>query len=196
MIVDTELETWQQAWRALPVPPLTELKKKIRRQNRRTIAAAIVLVACLAFSTVMAARTRGSFIFGFAVGVWLVTVLVGSYTWWVRRGSWKPAAQTTFAYVELCHNRAIAKAKTVRFSFYFLLAATLLFAAYGTWHWQAFVMRDVMIFAAMVLELFFFALYGRRLRQKIEESRTLLDQIKMDQGKTDPMMEEADVHNR
>lgn len=187
--LDLELKTWRQEWREQPAP-LPELRKKIRRQNLRTLAAAIVLVACLAFSTVVAARTRGSFMFGFAVGLWFVTVFVGSYAWWVRRGAWKPAAQTTFAYVELCYNRAVAKAKTVRFSFYFLLTTTLLFAAYGSWHWQALVLRDVVIVTALVLELLFFAYYGQRLRQKVEESRKLLDQIEMDQKR-----EDADVRN-
>lgn len=192
MTIDAELETWRREWRDR-AEPLPELKKKIKRQNLQTIAAGIVLAACLVFSTVEALRSHSSFMSGFAIGLWFATVFAGGYAWWVRRGAWRPSAQTTLAYVELSHQRAVAKVRTLRFSFYLLLATTLLFAVFGAWNWKAFAARDAVILAALALELIFFAYYGRRKKREVAETRKLLEQIREDQTKEDPISKVADV---
>ena len=106
---DTELEIWQREWQE-QTEPLPDLKKKIRRQNLKTVAAIFAVCVCLAISTAAALRTRSSFMAGMAVGIAFAGVFLGGYAWWVRRGAWKPTAQTTLAYAELSHRRAVAKA--------------------------------------------------------------------------------------
>ncbi len=173
---DTELEIWQREWQE-HTEPLPDLKKKIRRQNLRTVAAIFAVCVCLAISTAEALRTRSSFMAGMAAGIAFAGVFLGGYAWWVRRGAWKPTAQTTLAYAELCHRRAVAKARTARFSFYFLLVATLLLAALVGWNWTRFHARDGLILAALLTELFVLKHLERRKHREIEETRKLIDDI-------------------
>jgi hypothetical protein len=177
MTTDTELENWQREWR-VATEPLPELKRKIRRQNQRTGAAIIASCACLAFSAVAAWRTHSSFLAGLAVGIGFAGVLLGGYGWWVRRGAWKPAAQTTLAYAELSYKRAVAKARTLRFSFYVLLSAAVLFAAFVSWNWDHFHIRDGVIIAAMVAEAFVLRRYEQRKQREIGEASKLVNDLK------------------
>jgi hypothetical protein len=132
----------------------------------------------MALSAVAAWRYRTSFISGFAAGLWFASISAGSYAWWVRRGAWKPAAQTTLAYAELSYKRAIANARTKRFLFYFLLATMLGIAAFATWHWKPLSARDVAIVAALVAELFYLGHCWRRARQSVETTKELFDRLK------------------
>lgn len=176
MTTDTELETWRREWRD-QTEPLPELKRKIRRQNLRTAAAVGAICGCLALSTIEALRIRSAFIAGLAVGIGFASLVLGAYAWWVRRGAWKPTAQTTLAYAELSYRRAVAKSRTLRFSFYFLLAATFLLTAFAAWNWKHFAVRDGLIIAAMGIEAFFLRHYGRRKQREIEETKKLIDDM-------------------
>ncbi len=176
-IKDTELESWQREWRDQP-EPLPGLKKKIRRQNRQMIAGAVTISLCMAVSAAAALRYRSSFISGFAAGLWFAGLFAGGYAWWVRRGAWKPAAQTTLAYAELSYKRAIANARTKRFLFYFLLTTILAFASFLIWHWKPLSIRDMAIVAALVAELFYLGYLWRRARQSVETTKELLDHLK------------------
>ena len=177
MTIDTELETWRQEWRG-DTEPLPDLKRKIRRQNVRMILAAAAMVVCLAVSTSEAVRTRGSFMEGLATGIWLTALIAGSYAWWVRRGAWEPAAQTTLGYLELSYKRSVANARTLRFSFYFLLATIVLFAASSVWNWREFRPLAAVVLAALVAELFFLGYKRRRSEREIEKARKLIEQTR------------------
>jgi hypothetical protein len=174
---DTELDIWRQEWRD-QTEPLPDLKKKIRRQNLQTVAAIVAVCACLAVSTVMALRTRSPFVAGLAAGIAFGALFLGSYAWWVKRGAWKPTAQTTLAYAELSYRRAIARARTARFSFYFLLVTTLLLASFVGWNWKNFRTRDGLVVAALVTELFVLKHVARRKQREMEETRKLIDDLK------------------
>jgi hypothetical protein len=175
---DTELETWQQEWRE-QTEPLPALKKKIKRQNVRTAVAVAAIAVLLAFSTTQALLHHGSFMSGLATGLWFASLLMGGYGWRVRRGAWKPTAQTTQAYVELAYKRAVAKARTLRFAFYFLLTAAVLYAGFVAWNWKATSEKRLLglVLAGMVIELFFLRHCARRKRQEIEETRKVMDQV-------------------
>jgi hypothetical protein len=177
VIIDTEIQSWQREWRD-QTDPLPDLKKKIKRQNLHLVASVFLLCACLAVSTTEAIRTRNSLIAGFAVGVWFAGLVAGTYAWWVRRGTWKPAAQTTLAYLQLSHQRAVARVRTIRFSFYFLLVATVLYVIPVVWYWKSFSYRAPLILAAMVAELFFFRYLARRKQREIEETKKLVEQAR------------------
>jgi hypothetical protein len=174
---DTELETWRQEWRD-QTQPLPELKRKIQRQNLRTFAAIVAVCTCLAFSTIEAVRTRSWFMAGLATGIGFAAALLGAYGLWVRRGAWRPAAQTTLAYAELCYQRAISRARILRFSFRFLLIATALFTLFMAWNWKNFHARDGAIIAAMAVESFFLRYYAQRKQREIEETKQLVDGLR------------------
>jgi len=174
---DNELETWKQEWRDR-TEPLPEWKTKIKRQNLWMTAAAMGTGVCLVLSTLWAVEARSSFAAGLAVGMWLTTVIAGSYTWRVWQGAWKPSAQTTLAYMELAHRRALAKARQLRFSFYFLLVSTVLLALFLTWNAKALAARDVAIVAALGIELVFFRQLRRRKQREAEQMKKLIDEMK------------------
>ena len=159
MTTDTELESWRREWRD-QAEPLPELKRKIKRQNLRMIAGVIAICMCLAISAIEAFRHRSAFETGMAVGISFAGLFLGGYTWWVRRGAWKPTAQTTLAYAELAYKRAIAKSRTIRVSFYLLLATTVLLTALVARDWKNLSLRDSVIIAAIVAELFFLKYLG------------------------------------
>ena len=175
MTVDIEIETWRREWQS-QTEPLPKLKRKIQRQNLRTIAGVVLMCACLAVSTTEALRTRSSFMAGLAAGLWFAGLVLGSYAWWVQRGAWKPAAQTTQGYLELSYKRAVAKARTLRFSFYFLLAAIVVLAPFLLWSWKTLRGIGVLALAALVAELFLFRYLERRKKLEIEETKKLLEQ--------------------
>jgi len=183
---DLELEAWQREWRR-ETEPLPELKRKIKRQNLRSLASVIVMCVCLAVSTAEAWRNRSSLMAGFAIGLWLSSLLLGSYTWWVRRGTWKPAAQTTRAYAELSYRRTVAKIRTIRFSIYFLVATIICFVGVVTR--ESLLFSETMshslgrrleaaILLAMALELLFFRWWGRRKKRELEETKKSVDAMK------------------
>jgi hypothetical protein len=174
---DIELEVWQREWRD-QTEPLPDFKKKIRRQNLQMVAGVLAICVCLAVSPVLALRTRTPFMAGLASGIAFASVLLGGYAWRVRLGAWKPTSQTTLAYAELSHRRAVAKAKTLRFSFYFLLVTVLLLATLLGWNWKRFHTRDGVVMAALVTELFFLKYLGRRKLREVEQTSTLLDDMR------------------
>jgi TRAP-type C4-dicarboxylate transport system permease large subunit len=176
-MTDLELENWRREWR-VETEPVPDLKRKIHRQNLRMAAAVLAIGLCLTLSTAEALRRHSSFMGGMAIGIGFTSLLVGGYAWWVRRGAWKPTAQTTLAYAELSYKRAIAKVRTLRFAFYLLLTATVLFTGYVAWNWKHFEGRSVAIVTFMVIELFVFRYLSRRKKQEIEEIKKLIDEVK------------------
>jgi len=173
--VDTELETWRQQWQSQS-EPLPDLKKKIKRQNLRMISAAVLISVCLVAATALA--NRSSFMAGLAAGMWAASLSMGTYTLRVRRGAWKPTAQTTLGYAELSYKRAIAKAKTVRFGFWFLLAVLALYGTLVTWRWRALSGRETAIVTGIVIELFFFQYLAYRQRREIETCKNLIERVR------------------
>ena len=177
MTRDLELEAWQRGWRA-QTEPLPELKKKIARQNVRTWVAIVVIGVCLAVSTVQAWRTRSSFAEGLATGLWFSSVTLGAWGWWVRRGSWKPSAQTSLAYADLCHKRALAKLRVVRFAFYFLLLVIVLYASFVASHHKSLTGMEAPILAALVVEVVVFRYQQRRQRGEIDKTGALVEELR------------------
>jgi Flp pilus assembly protein TadB len=175
--IDTELEMWRREWRN-QTEPFPALKRKIRRQNLRIVAAVAAIALCLVLATVGALRSRSSFMFGLVTGIAFAGVFQGGYAWWVRRGAWKPAAQTTLAYRELSHKRALATARTTRFSFYFLLIGTVLYAAFSAWNWRSFSTTAALVLAALVIEMVLLGDNRRRAKREIEETSKLLEQTR------------------
>lgn len=174
MNADMELEAWRQEWRAQSAP-LPELKRKIRRQNVRTIAAFAAVSVCLILAVAATVRYHSALAAGVAVGIAFSSFVLGAYTLRARRGAWKPTAQTTLAYAELAHRRAIAKLKTIRAGWYLLIATITAGAVLIAWSWSHVHVRDGVILAALVAELFLLKNRERRVKREIEETRKLIE---------------------
>jgi cation transport ATPase len=174
---DAELDVWRREWRER-TEPFPMLKRKIRRQNLRTIAAVVAIAVCLVLATIGAVRSRSSFMAGLVTGLSFASVMLGGHAWWARRGAWRPAAQTTLAYADLAYNRAVAAARTTRFTFRFLLVAAVLYAGFVAWHWRSFFTTEMLILAVLVIELFLVEDNRRRARRAVEASKRLLEQTR------------------
>jgi TRAP-type C4-dicarboxylate transport system permease large subunit len=172
MNIDTELETWRAEWRE-QTELLPDLKKKIRRQDRRSMIAIGLACVCLILSAVAVRRTHSAFFSGLASGLWFTCLTMGSYAWWVRRGTWKPASQTTAAYIALWHKRAVAKERIVRLAFRFLFTATILYAGFVTWTWKDFSLGSAAVLAAIVAELFWLKRMAQKKQREIQTTQKL-----------------------
>jgi len=172
MSLDLERERWRQEW-SFDTEPLPELTRRVRGQNRRLLAGGIALAACLAAATVVALRAPGSEWSGFAIGVWAAAVVGGGYALWVRRGTWEPAAQTTHAYADLLHRRAIATlAKTV----FLRRALTVVLLAYGAlmvWNVPRLTPRTMAVAALLALETMLFRAIEARRRRALDAAARL-----------------------
>lgn len=174
MNTDIELDAWRAEWRERAAP-LPDLRRRIRRENLRMAGAAVMLVVCLAASTLAGLRSPGSFWAGMATGVWATALLVGTYAVWVRRGAWRPSAQTTQAYLELSARRGVAKERTLRLAFRLLLVALASYSGYLALSARRIEPREWVIVILMVLEVFLFVHLRRRNRRGLEETRGLIE---------------------
>jgi hypothetical protein len=172
--IDTELTTWQQEWRE-QTEPLPDYRKKIRRQDRRTMIAIALACICMVLSAIAVWRMHTAFYSGLAIGLWFSCLTMGAYAWRVKRGTWKPALQTTAAYIELCYKRAVAKERIARFAFRFLLTAVILYGFFAAWNWKDFSARSALVLAPIVAELFLFDRIARKNQQEIKETRKLME---------------------
>ena len=106
------------------------------------------------------------------------SMVLGGYAWWVKRGAWKPAANTILAYAELTHKRAQAKSRLLHFAFYFLLVTVILFSGFLAWNLKRVHPRDVFIDAALIAELFYIKRQERRKLQEMQETKKLIEDLR------------------
>jgi len=126
--LDLELDAWRREWSA-DTEPLPELKRRVFAQNRRLGLGIAAIAVCLAIGTGIAVgHPFGSWWGGFAVGLWVASAVGVGYVLWVRRGTWRPASETTEAYLVLLHERAIAEQRKLKF---LSRAALVTLVAYG-----------------------------------------------------------------
>jgi hypothetical protein len=139
----------------------------------------VAICACLTVSTVWALRSGSSFLFGMASGIGFAGSLTGSYGLWLRRGAWKPTAQTTLAYAELSHQRAVARVRLLHFMLLLLLVTTVLFSGFIACNWRhAHLLRDGVILAALVVELFYIRHKENSKKLEIPETQKLIDDLR------------------
>lgn len=135
---DREWEAWAEDWRAEPGDdPPPDLLRRVRRQGRLmlalTVAELLFSGAMLGFSTWFVwSRPRPLWVV-WLVAVWVFTLVAQAYSLVNRAGTWRPAAQTTRAFLELCHRRCLRKLRTVRFVPWLLAAELGFLVAFGLW---------------------------------------------------------------
>jgi hypothetical protein len=173
MMNDPEIASWQREWRE-PSDQLPDLKKKIKRQDRRGQLQAGLVGALLILSLIGVWAFQTSLSRGFATGAWFSCLIMGVYVWRARRGTWKPATQTTAAYLGLLHKRAVAKQRIVQFAFRFLLATTVLYAGFLAWRWKHSDLGAIVL-AGLTGELFFLHYMEGKRRREVDATQQLLE---------------------
>jgi hypothetical protein len=187
MTNDHELEMWRQEWRSQtePLPEsVLKIKDSIRRQNLRMFLGAILSGALLLLVALWALQNPTWYRVHYAEGFWLLMLLSLIYRFWTLRGTWKPAAQTTRAYLELNYKRAAAVARYLRFLLGILIVTTVIstpFVAWSTWRWIHCCCcrntRLLVLWPMLVAELLFFLWFHRRKSKKAQEAKRLLDEM-------------------
>lgn len=137
------IEAWQSEApdEAAPPPLSAEVRRRIRRKVRRFGIALILLaisevVMCTGLLVwllreVLERRRPVDFV-GFA-GVLLLCVVAFAFSFWNRRGTWWPAAESTRTFIDLSIERCRRKLLTLRFCPWFIAAEVAFLAAWGTW---------------------------------------------------------------
>jgi hypothetical protein len=137
---DRELELWREQWRSAP-ESLPDIRARVERQTRnmaiRLIVRATLVSMLLALSVVAVVRepTPGRIVW--AIGLWTLVISGVAATWKSHRDIWRPATETTRAFAELFHRRAVAKLHVIRWGFYGLIAWVVFYAALCVWRWPA-----------------------------------------------------------
>jgi len=184
MTTDPELARWREEW-SFDTEPLPELRQRVRAQNRRLAAGGVLLAVCLAAGAVLGLRLPASAWGGFALGLWLAALVGGGYALWVRRGTWAVAAQTTGAYADLLHRRAVATlAKTV----FLRRCLTVVLVAYGAWLlWTGprIAARAMPVVGLLAAEAALFRVLERRRRRAVDETARLAARASNDSDEVD-----------
>ena len=103
MAVDVELQSWQRQWQAVAEVP-GDLQQRVRRQVQ---SARIGLVGSILVTMVFgigvpawAVVSQRADVVVLAAGVWVVIVVAWITSLTLSKGTWKPAGQTTTAFLE------------------------------------------------------------------------------------------------
>lgn len=144
---DTEWNDLIDAWQsesvdeAAPAPLSDEVRRRIRRKVRRhgiglillAVTEVVMCVGLLAWLLPkMLERQRPVDFVGFA-GVLLLFAVALGFSFWNRRGTWWPAAESTRTFIDLSIERCRRKLLTLRYCPWFLAAEVAFLAAWGGW---------------------------------------------------------------
>jgi hypothetical protein len=101
---DLELEGWRREWQAHDAiePAIKQRVERESRQMRRGVAMEVVVSVVMAGGTlVWAAISRREDAVALAAGVWILVAIAWIASWMLKRRAWKPATETTVAFLEL-----------------------------------------------------------------------------------------------
>lgn len=137
------MDAWQSenAEEASPPPLSEEVRRRIRRKVKLygiglillTVSEVVVNVGLLAWMLpkILEQRHPVDFV-GFA-GVLLLFAVAIVFSFWNRRGTWWPAAESTRTFVDLSIERCRRKLLTLRYCPGFLAVEMVFVAIWGTW---------------------------------------------------------------
>jgi hypothetical protein len=120
-VKELDWETLGAAWREqhpiAVLPP--NLASRLHRQTWlmwATTSTEVLLFAGLAvFTWWYAGDSPSPARLGLLGLMWFLNIGIGAFSLWNRRGSWRAEAETTKAFVDLLHRRAVAKVRVARF---------------------------------------------------------------------------------
>jgi hypothetical protein len=190
MTDDRELESWREQWGS-GAEPFPEIRSKIRRQQVRfaldNLAAAIAFVGFLIFA-VFVRQQRDELGTGWATGVCILAFVGAGYRVWVQRRAWRPNAQSTYAFVELWHERVMARIRLIRMAGY-AIPGWVVFCGVAIWANWAVIGKDVrahprawsaLLAAALIVTPGSLVVLGRLRRRKeaeLKEVERILEEI-------------------
>ena len=173
MIVDLELDDWRREW-SRDTEPLPELKQRVRRQDRRLRWGLVALAVMLVAGMVLALSFATSGWWGFATGLWASVLVVGGYVLWTRRGMWEPSAQTSLAYADLIHRRAVAEVRKMVFLRRTLAVVILGYAAFVFFRLPHRGVREVLLLSGLAIEVLWIRVLEARRRRAVTDAARLL----------------------
>jgi len=191
MTEDLELKSWQAEWRE-GTGPLPEIHRKLKRQNfffaLSNIVAAVAFFAALALTVVVVRHEPSPERIAWAVGIWILSFACAGYRLWTQRGTWRPATQSTRAFAELLHKRAIAHSQSARMGFYAIPAWITFCAGIVAFRWSVFgpdikahpvdyLLALGVILLVVGLAFLYLAWFRRRKLRAAEEAWRLLEEI-------------------
>lgn len=120
MSIDLELDGWRRQWQRQPVRGAAELKESVLRETRRTKimllapTAVTVIIGGWALLQVWFFPVPGAI--SLAIGVWTCIAFAWAGSLWLARGTWRPRAETTAAFLELAIRRCESGLRAVPFA--------------------------------------------------------------------------------
>ena len=132
MTVDSELETWREAWKhpseASEQPSSFDIRRALERQEFRLRALHLLQLAwalfLLGFSFAVARRYPTTEMFVWALVIWSATLVAAGYSIWNWRCLWLAERKSASEYVQVYEKHCVAGLRHIRFG-YCLLAVNL-----------------------------------------------------------------------
>ena len=125
MSIDAELDTWRRQWQAGTDEPgrdglAMEVRARVARESRLMrlgLIAPILVTAVIGGGVIMhALRTGLAQDAVLAVEAWLFILVIWGGCLWIARGTWRPFAESTAAFVDLSIRRCRANLRTFPFA--------------------------------------------------------------------------------
>jgi hypothetical protein len=118
MIADNELQAWRDEWTAQPAdaPDLTARVKRHSRFMRLMLLAEVLVTFVFGGGTIWLAATSRQADLGVLAGAtWVFLAVAWAFGVWNRRGTWRPVALTSSAYLEISIRRCRSAIRAVIF---------------------------------------------------------------------------------
>lgn len=135
---EAELRAWAADWRAddEAAPDAAEVRRRIRSSSRRqaafTAGEFAVTIAALALVAWQAARTPAMWNVTAMAALGVLAVAALAFTLWNRTGTWRPAAESASAHLELLALRLRRRLRALRVGLYLLAVEAVVLAG---WLW-------------------------------------------------------------
>jgi hypothetical protein len=118
MNADLELDGWRRRWQAQPARfDVVALKESVARETRRMkvmlLAPVGVTVGIGGWALIGALTRPTAASLSLAIGVWSFIVMAWAGALWLSRGTWRPQAETTDAFVEVAIRRCESAVQSV-----------------------------------------------------------------------------------
>jgi hypothetical protein len=122
MTNDVELENWRREWLTRSVPADADAAERLRRRVLREtswlklgLIVPILVTLGIGGWVILRLRTGQPLDVLLAVETWAFIVVVWAVSFWIARGTWRPFADTTAAFVDLSIRRCEANLRGATF---------------------------------------------------------------------------------